>query len=383
MKICMLSTAHSPLDDRIYYKETVSLARKYGHIVLVAPGEKSDYRDDVPGIEYVPIKKSGTMLSRLLALPRAVITVLKIRPRVCHFHDFELIFALPFIRLFSRCKVIYDVHESYPEVALESKKIPQAIRPCFSKLISASERILSGLAHCIITPVDGISERFRKFHNNVSTIFNYPRRDIFVPDGDKLAELKKRYNGRIPIIYQGGISRERGLFQMIDAMKILKAGMPEIILLLVGPINDGLLEEAKSKIVENSLNDSIEIVGSVPHKEVVNYVSISKVGLVPLLPTRQYLKAIAIKQFEYMACGVPVLGAKMPLIESYIKASGCGRVYDSTSPEALASGVMEILSDESEWKRMSEAGREAVKNLWNWDEMEKRLFAVYEELLEK
>ena len=54
---------------------------------------------------------------------------------------------------------------------------------------------------------------------------------------------------------------------------------------------------------------------------------------------------------------------------------------DSTKPEALAEGVIEILRDEQEWERMSEAGRKAVKERWNWEEMEKRLFNIYEELL--
>ena len=82
-----------------------------------------------------------------------------------------------------------------------------------------------------------------------------------------------------------------------------------------------------------------------------------------------------------MACGVPVLGANLPPIASYITASGCGKIFDSTRVESLANGVIDILQDKSEWKRMSEAGKKATREMWNWDKMEKKLLAVYEELL--
>jgi len=83
-----------------------------------------------------------------------------------------------------------------------------------------------------------------------------------------------------------------------------------------------------------------------------------------------------------MACGVPVLGADLPPVASYINDAGCGRVFDSTSVQALASGVCSMLNDQSEWQRMSDAGKVAVQDKWNWDKMEDKLYAVYEELLE-
>jgi glycosyltransferase involved in cell wall biosynthesis len=81
-----------------------------------------------------------------------------------------------------------------------------------------------------------------------------------------------------------------------------------------------------------------------------------------------------------MACGVPVLGADLPPISSYILAAGSGKVFDSAIPEAFAAGVLEILSDEYEWERMSMAGRKAVQEDWNWNSMEDKLFKVYEKL---
>lgn len=378
----MLSTGHGALDDRIYYKETLSLLSKLGgDIVVVASGDVPEGIQVPAGVEFLSLGKWHSLWSRFSLIPKAAMAVLRMDPEVCHLHDFELLFVVPFLRLFSKCKIIYDDHEVYYDMALESNKLPGFLRRVAAIVVDISERILSRCAHHVITPTEGLSERFRNFHKNVTTIYNYPRTELFCPDNDKVARLKQRYKDRVPILYQGTISEDRGLFSMIEAMQIMKAEKPEIILLLLGAIDEGLFDKVEKRIETLNIRGSVDIIGLVPHEEVVNYMAVSRVGLVPLFPTRRYVKGIPNKQFEYMACGLPVLGGDLPLISSYINTAGCGKIVDSTNPADLAAGVVEILKDETEWKRMSEAGKRAAGENWNWNAMEKRLFLIYEELL--
>jgi glycosyltransferase involved in cell wall biosynthesis len=380
--ICMLSTGHSPRDDRLYHKEAISLAKIYPEIVLVMPGEEADFNEH-KGIKYVPLKKANSIIARLMLIPIALVTVLKIRPEVCHFHDYELLLILPFLRLLSKCKIIYDVYEAHPEMVLQSNNIPDILKPLLAKLVNLNERILSRFAHSIITADDNIAKSFINSCKNVTVIFNYPILSLFVPDSDKLSHLKSLYQNRTPIIYQGGMSEQRGIFQMIKAMEVIKNRKPDIILLLVGQINDKLLKNVKEQIKTRDLEKYIELIGEVPHEEVVNYISVSKIGLVPLLPTEKFKKNIPQKQFEYMACGIPVLGADLPPIASYIIKADCGKVYNSTSYEELAQGIIYMIEDEAEWKRMSSAGKKAIQKLWNWNQMEEKLLHVYESILER
>jgi glycosyltransferase involved in cell wall biosynthesis len=198
-----------------------------------------------------------------------------------------------------------------------------------------------------------------------------------------MTELRKRYAGRTLIIYQGSMSEERGLFQMIAAMARLKRPRPDILLLLLGEMTGRLRDRALRRIQKEGLEEQVALLGSVPHTDMVNYISISKIGLVPFLPTAKYRKNIPTKQFEYMACGVPVLGADLPPITSYLGRAGSGKVYDSTDAGALAAGVLDMLDDEAGWERMSAAGKKAVQDFWNWDFMEIRLLKVYEDLLKE
>jgi glycosyltransferase involved in cell wall biosynthesis len=381
MKICMLSTAHSPYDDRIYYKETLSLSKKYSNICVIAPCRTEDRTNDPGknGIRTLPLSASGSKLRRFCNVAAAIRTILEIKPDICHFHDYEFVFGLPFLRMLSKCKIIYDVHEAYPEMVEQSRKIPKSIRPLVAIFVDLTEKMLARMTDYVITADNNIAERF-KHNKHVVTVFNYPRLSIFVPDQDRVSYLKKLYKGRTPIIYEGGISEDRGLFRMLDAISMLKDKRPDIILLLVGEMYGDLVNKARDIIKEKDLHDNVDIVGVVPHEDVVNYIHVSRVGLVPLLPTKKFMKNIPIKQFEYMACGIPVLGADLPPISSYIISSGCGRVFDPTRADKLAEGVIKILESESDWKRMSEAGRKSVNEIWNWDKMEEKLFIVYEDL---
>jgi len=58
-------------------------------------------------------------------------------------------------------------------------------------------------------------------------------------------------------------------------------------------------------------------------------------------------------------------------------------VYDSTSVEALARNIIEMTENESEWKGMREKGLLAVRERWNWKNMEERLLSAYKGLEKK
>ncbi|MBD3338568.1 MAG: glycosyltransferase [Candidatus Lokiarchaeota archaeon] len=379
--VCMLSTGHGPLDDRIYYKEVHSLRKKYSSIYMIMPDGKDDFPQDNEQIKFIPLRKVNSLLSRFLIIPQALIKLLKLKPTVCHFHDFELIFTLPFIRLFSSIKIIYDIHEVYPEMAYDSQKIPKLLRPLMEKLVDISERFFARFAHYLITADENIAERFKSPGYRVEIVYNYPRLQLFAPKEDQILQLKQKYYGKIPIIYSGTMSINKGIYQMVRAMVLIKKYHDNILLILAGPMDEQMRAKVKQIMRELQLENNVQILGKVPHHEIVNYISIAKVGLIAYLPIPKYHKNIPIKQFEYMSCGIPVLGANLPPIASYIQKANCGRTFDSTKEEELAKGVRMILDDRNGWKRTSESGKKAVLAWWNWDKMEPKLFSVYDQLL--
>lgn len=378
-----MSTGHTPLDDRVYYKQVVSLLGEYGNITMLMRGRPGDFKEPNKDILYMPLGPGSSIMGRLRLIPKGLLRLWRMKPKIIHFHDFELVFALPIMRLLPDCKLIYDVHEVYPEMVMDSAKLPSVVKPFLAGGVWACEMLLSLLADQIVTTDDSIAHRFKRIHPHVETVFNYPRLDLFQPDPVQLTELKKKYADRTLIIYQGGMGATKGLFTMLASVGLLKKEFPRVLLLLVGPMVDGLKEQVLAKVNALGIGDNVDLVGVVPHRDVVNYMAASKIGLVANLPTQKWFKNIPIKQFEYMACALPVVGSDVPPTATYLKASGGGVVFDGKSPIALAGAVRMLLNNEEHRQMMGLLGRKAVETHWNWNKMERRLFKVYKRLESK
>lgn len=375
----MLSIGHGLLDDRIYFKEVQSLVKEFSPFVVIATGQhQGPVHGPCSGVIFRSLgNEAFSILSRLKMLGQAFKAILAIKPTVCHIHDYELIFILPLIKLFCDAKIIYDVHEVNPEKFLHSNKVPKLLKVPGAALVWLTERIFSLFADAILTAVEPIREQFELAHSNVTTIFNYPRLELFKPDDNFLALLKQEFKGRTVLICHGSFSEQRGLYTMIDAMKYVKEIRPEVVLLVVGKMDIVTQRRAEEQIAFLDLDDHIILTGWIPHQLVVNYIHLARLGLVPMLSCKKHLKSIPVKQLEYMVCGIPVVGSDLPPVSAYVGKAGAGLLFLPGDAEDMAKSILEALANEKRWQQMSEAGLRAIREEWNWDKMEPKLLQVY------
>jgi glycosyltransferase involved in cell wall biosynthesis len=380
MRILVLTTLHAPNDDRIYYKEVLSLCRKFSDVTLVAPSDGDQWADCDRRIRFLPLRQRGGLLGRVLKLLAATRAVWRIGPDIVHFHDYDILSIAPALRYLLRCRLVYDAHEDFPAAVLMSERFPRTLRPAIARLVRLFEITLARCCTLIIAADTPTAEYLSETGVPVRVLFNYPRVGLFPIEETETDDNRELFACHSVITYQGSMSADRGLFHMIRAMPGVLAGRPDCRLLLIGLKNDGLRHRALALADELGVREAVLIVPWVPHVELHRYLRRSMVGLVPLQPVQKYKRNIPIKLFEYMACGLPVLAADLPSIRPYMEQSMAGLLYDSTSPDALAAGVLRMLSDVDGLRRMGENGRRAVQEKWNWDKMEARLFEAYDEL---
>jgi glycosyltransferase involved in cell wall biosynthesis len=380
MRILVLTTLHAPNDDRIYYKEVLSLCRKFSDVTLVAPSDGDQWADCDRRIRFLPLRQRGGLLGRVLKLLAATRAVWRIGPDIVHFHDYDILSIAPALRYLLRCRLVYDAHEDFPAAVLMSERFPRTLRPAIARLVRLFEITLARCCTLIIAADTPTAEYLSETGVPVRVLFNYPRVGLFPIEETETDDNRELFACHSVITYQGSMSADRGLFHMIRAMPGVLAGRPDCRLLLIGLKNDGLRHRALALADELGVREAVLIVPWVPHVELHRYLRRSMVGLVPLQPVQKYKRNIPIKLFEYMACGLPVLAADLPSIRPYMEQSMAGLLYDSTSPDALAAGVLRMLSDVDGLRRMGENGRRAVLEKWNWGKMEARLFEAYDEL---
>ena len=115
------TSVHSWNDTRIFYKEAISMAKKY-NVEIHAPAD-FDFKEEQN------VKIFGLPLWQRVGERRLIRKLLFKRVKessadVFHFHDPELIFLGLYVKLFKKKKVIYDIHEDiYSAILLKKSEI--------------------------------------------------------------------------------------------------------------------------------------------------------------------------------------------------------------------------------------------------------------------
>ena len=156
----------------------------------------------------------------------------------------------------------------------------------------------------------------------------------------KLASaLKEKYKDKTILIYMGGMTRNYGLFTMINAIQMLSQKSKQVKLLLMG---DGVhLAEAKEFVIANKLSDNVEFLGYVPEDEISSYFEIADMLISPLNNTIQDKARCPSKIYIYLPFNKPVLTCKVGEAEEIFKEDGY--YFDNSRPESLSALIENIM----------------------------------------
>lgn len=361
MKIAHLTSAHPRHDIRIFVKECASLAAA-GHEVtlIVADGQGEEINRGVRFHDVGP--KTGGRLARMTGTVKRVYqAALKLRPDVVHFHDPELIPAALRLKQ-AGIKVVYDVHEDVPRQILAKYWIPGAVRPLVSSGFETLEDWAARRFDAVVTSTPHIRKRFEKLGARVLDVCNFPILEELVRD----TPWEQRRN---ELCYIGGISRIRGIEPIVEALPDTATRLN-----LAGPWSES---DLKARVSARPGWARVNDLGVLDRKGVAEVLAKSKIGLVTLFPTPNYVDALPIKLFEYMAAGMPVIASDFPVWREIVDDAGCGLLVDPQDPAAIAAAVNELMADEPRMRALGESGKQAVLNKYSWAAEADKLVKLY------
>ena len=87
------------------------------------------------------------------------------------------------------------------------------------------------------------------------------------------------------------------------------------------------------------------------------------------------------KIFEEMMAGLPVLCTNFVLWKAFVDRYQCGICVDPDNDAEIENALRYLIDHPEEARRMGENGRRAIKEAFNWGVEEKKLFALYEEIV--
>ncbi len=364
-KICMLATVHyPPFNIRVFHKEAKSLAEAGYDVTIIAQYHKNEI---VKGIKIVGVPKAPNRLYRMtITSIQALIKAIKERAHIYHLHSPEQLPLGMVLKIIGK-KVIYDVHEDFPKDFLTKEWIPKLLRKLTSLTFKIFQCFSIQFIDFIISATPSIAKSFPASKN--VTITNFP----FLELTNSVKRSKNERRDTFNLIYAGDLSRERGIYELIQSLEFIDKKV-NAKMLLIGKFCNKDFEE-KIKIL--SRNTKVKIVPWVPFDEVIKFYGDSDVGVIVFHPIPNHLEAIPNKLFEYMAVGLPVVASNFPLWKEIIEGNHCGIIVNPLDPKDIARGINFLLLNPNLIKKMGENGRRAVIERFNWEREKEKLLNLY------
>ncbi|MFH1861617.1 MAG: glycosyltransferase family 4 protein [bacterium] len=372
MKVLVLSTVHRWNEPRLFHKVACTLAREH-EVILCAIGDGEERT-----VDNVLVRQIGTWRSRYDRLQlwrRARREILRIKPDVIHFHSPELALILLPVALFTRKKLIFDVHEDPVGGYAERKWIPKPLKGITKLVLPLLFRMSPRVFDTVILAEDSYIPHFLQ-RDNVHVIHNY----AIIPDPD--VPFRDHYRDFNPqkelrLVYFGQLTVQRGAWQMIEMAKILLRSFPSLHLDLIGEVQPRSLSDELERAA-SELGGAVRLHGFVEFNQAVASLQQAHLGLVPLQPHPNFMGSFSTKFFDYMTYGLPFVVTDMPFWRRFVEENPCGVVADTAKPEGFAETVIQLVQDTEKLRDLSHHGYRLVRDKFRWEA--ERLLQIYRDL---
>lgn len=369
-KVVHVTSAHPAFDNRIFFKECVSLARAGYETTLIAPHDSNEcsHGVNVRGIGKVVagrLRRTATMVRR------AYVAAIEENGDVYHLHDPELISIIPLLRLRGK-RVIYDAHEDLPGQSRGRVWLPRLAREILAQFAALGEASVNMGADRVVAATPIIAKHFSS--QRTSTVCNYP-----ILDENELTSPTIPYADRDSIVAHPSarLSKIRGVKEMVLSVAEVAKKRPAK-LLLAGNIHDTELREKMECLPEWK---HVKWLGLLKADQIPAMLEQARIGLVLLHDVPNYRYSLPTKMYEFMASGVPIIASDFAPWRESFEHLGCVKFVDPSNIRQIADAITYLLDHPQEAEAMGEKGRQAVRFDLNWHSEEKKLLALYRNLL--
>jgi len=361
------------------------------HEVYVASSlgvRKEDAIDQMGCVDLVPLLKvsrlsSNKMIKYLYAHPlniwRVVKYARKIKPDLIISHNTIGGFAALLAKRSQKdCLVVLDLtdllfeylEDYYPGgwmrlIQLQGKRLER-------KSIRESDKIVT-----VSNSMRNILLTYGAQPENVKVVCDGVDTKIFKRTNE--GELRDKFgkNARDIVIFQGVVDPQDNPQIILDAAKEVVKKHRQTMFCIIG--GGTALSPLKQKIARDNLAGYFYFSGWVKQEEVARYISASDIGLVILPDSLSARGRVTLKEFEYWACGVPVIVPRLPALEEVVEEGKTGLFYQPGDFKSLAEKITLLIENKDLRKKMGEKGMEVVKEKFEWERLTNRYVKICED----
>ena len=237
--------------------------------------------------------------------------------------------------LYPKARFIFEVHQILSQNYSREKEFVKA-------------KEMREIENFVFSNVDGLICITSTLSSEIKRVFpNCIKNQIVLPVGfnKNFLSTSHRHNKKYDIIYSGNFSKWKGLETLIEAISIIKNEYHRNINAVLIGSNEETKNHYGDVAKKLKVFSSIKIVNRVEHKNIYDYISKSKIGVL----SNNYdadgmLFTSPLKLYEYLGAGLKVVVSKLPSIESNIDESLVYYALPENS-KSFAQAIIKALDD--------------------------------------
>jgi len=232
--------------------------------------------------------------------------------------------------------------------------------PLELKLVQASD---------IITTISRtIAQELKDYYNlnegELTVIGNGTDEKFFYP------QQKKSENGKKYIMYVGHVDREKGLFDLVEAGRLICRKNNDITFIVAGKGRD--LNKLKRKIRKLKLHNRFRFLGQVSKNRLVKLYQNADLFVLP-----SYHEGIPTVLLEAMSCGTPVIATDVRGNRDIISSGENGILVPPRAPKKLAETILYLIEDKKLRERIGKNARKTIEEKYTWNTISDMILERY------
>jgi glycosyltransferase involved in cell wall biosynthesis len=393
--ILHITSGHVAFDDRIFFKEAISLSKKY-NVIILSPGinnhnldlsgkeKKEGIYEGILCLTYDVFPRKNLVIRilkfflRIIGIYKIIvnkmilkkITEKKIHSSIIHIHEPDLFFIATKLKRKFKSKLIFDAHEMFVVYPLDRYKFPISHFLTYFKLLKYKKYFKEFDATIAVNIlIKTFNVVFNPYIKN-EIIYNA---SLFKVEPCKNEESLN--NKKIVLVHEGSLKFNRGFEFMCDLFKD-KWTQKNVVLHIIGEITGKEKKYFEKRMkYEPWLKETIKPTGWKSYLDVPVYLK-GDIGLILLTPLYNNLVATPNKFFNYINAELPIISFDIPVITEFINNYDVG-VVSERNVGSLKEKIKYLYKNLAKYKQ----NVKKVKGKLSWDSEEKKLLALYEKVL--
>jgi glycosyltransferase involved in cell wall biosynthesis len=317
---------------------------------------------------FLPKKAYNFTFNYPIARKAVASIIKKINPDLIHLHGSENpLYAVGVLSLMPKYPVLVNVQGF---VFLSSKPRNLIRRYVRWNRIRIERNINRRAPSFIITTEEG-SRTLRTFSEKAKIYKNYY--PTIKPDVSSLDYPNKKYD----LVYYARISKDKGIEDLIEAVKILKKSRPNISVIVIGGGTKPYLEYIKSLIEAYQLGENINLAGFQPSQQDVFKLAVQAKAYV--LPT--YFDNLPGSIREAMFMHLPVIAYAIGGIPDLNDDKACVTLVERLNIKELVEKIELVLDDKVRTDRLVKNAYEVITNKYDNGKIYSNLLDIYQDII--